>query len=119
MSGVKFLLDTNILIGLLSHHAQTLSLLTDKKVTISQCAYSAITRMELLSYPKITESEQAAIMLLLNRMEYLPITAAIEEQAISYRRQKKGKLPDAIIAATALQHQLELLTLDANLVNKG
>jgi hypothetical protein len=118
MNGVKFLLDTNILIGLFSHHAETLRLLTDKKVVISECGYSAISRMELLSYPKITESEQVAVMLFLNRMQYLPIPLAIEEQIVSYRRLKKGKLQDTIIKATAIQHQLELLTLDTGLVSK-
>lgn len=48
---------------------------------------------------------------------YLPITREIEDQAIALRRQRRIKLPDALIAATALHNGLELLTLDAGLLS--
>lgn len=46
MNGLKFLLDTNIVIGLLNRNETVISLLTIKQVAIMQCAFSAITRME-------------------------------------------------------------------------
>ena len=55
MSGVKYLLDTNIIIGLLQRDVVVLDILRDKQIQISECAYSAITRMELLSFPAIEE----------------------------------------------------------------
>ena len=118
MSGVKFLLDTNILIGLLSHNQTVTHLLATHRVNITECAYSAITRMELLSYHGLKEEDKKIIHHLLNRMQHFPINLDIEETTIAFRQRQKGKLPDAIIAATAIQHQLKLLTLDAALSNK-
>lgn len=51
MNGIKYLLDTNIIIGLYAHHPAVLDLLKTKQVKTHECAYSVITRMELLSYP--------------------------------------------------------------------
>ena len=118
MNGIKFLLDTNIVIGLLSRNEAVNQLLTARQVSIAQCAFSAVTRMELLSYHGLKESDKETIAQLLNRMHYLPITSAIEDATIAFRQKNKGKLPDAIIAATAAHHQLELLTLDTALANK-
>lgn len=110
MSGLRFLLNTNILIGLLSRNEAVKSLLTTKRVDVSQCAFSAIARMELLSYHGLKEAGKEIIVFVLNGMRYLPITATIEDATIEFRRKNKVKLPDAIIAATAVHHQLELLT---------
>jgi len=112
VSGIEYLLDTNIVIGLFKRHSETLALIRDRYVTIGRCAYSAITRMELLGYPGLTADDEATIQTLLARMVYLPVTLEIEDMAISIRRQRRIKLPDAIIAATAKVHRLELLTLD-------
>lgn len=115
MSGIKFLLDTNILIGLLNRTEAVLSLLTLKKVAITQCAFSAVTRMELLSYQGLKPEDRQTIEQILVRMNYLPITSDIEDATIYFRQKNKSKLPDAIIAATAQHHQLHLLTLDSGL----
>jgi len=118
MNGVKFLLDTNIIIGLYERHPDTLALLKVKQVTIKECAYSAITRIELLSYPALTAVDKQAIESLLNCMTYLAITSAIENETIAFRILHKTKLPDSIITATAKYHELELLTLDKKLAEK-
>ena len=118
MNGIKFLLDTNIIIGLLNHNEAVGQLLTAKQVTIKQCAFSAITRMELLSYQGLNEDDKKTIHQLLDSMHYIPITSFIEDATIYFRQKNKGKLPDAIIGATALYYQLELLTLDVNLASK-
>jgi predicted nucleic acid-binding protein len=118
MNGIKYLLDTNIIIGLYARNTAVLDLLKTKQVKTHECAYSAITRMELLSYPAITASDKRALESLLSRMTYLAITPDIENEAIQFRLNNKTKLPDAIIAATAKQHQLELLTLDKELAGK-
>lgn len=118
MSGVKYLLDTNIIIGLLNRHASALSLVAQYRFSWDECAISAITRMELLSYHSMTPQELTAIQQMLNRLSYLPIDAKVEAKTIEFRRAHRGKLPDAIVAATALSHQLKLLTLDSNLAGK-
>lgn len=118
MNGVKFLLDTNIMIGLLNRNESVTSLLASKQVAITQCAFSSITRMELLSYHALTPADRQAIDQLLGRMSHLPISLAIEDATIAFRQKHRSKLPDAIIAATAKHYQLELLTLDTALANK-
>jgi predicted nucleic acid-binding protein len=118
MNGIKYLLDTNIIIGLYQQNPAVLALLQSKKVKIIECAYSSITRMELLSYPAITQKEVNAIESLLVRMTYLAVTPDIENETIQFRLNNKTKLPDAILAATALHHQAELLMMDKQLANK-
>jgi len=110
VSGIEWLLDTNIVIGLLQRHSEALRLIHDRRVLTGRCAYSAVTRMELLSFPALTAEEEATIHTLLARMVYLSVTLEIEDVAIAIRRQHRIKLPDAIIAATAKVHRLELLT---------
>lgn len=116
MNGTNYLLDTNIIIGLYEHNPSILALLQTKQIKTNECAYSAITRIELLSYPALTPLDKQAIESLLKRMTYLAITSAIEDETIEFRRIQKTKLPDSIIAATAKHYQLELLTLDKQLV---
>jgi len=52
MNGLEFLLDTNILIGLLSRNEAVASLLTAREINITECAFSAITRMELSRFER-------------------------------------------------------------------
>jgi predicted nucleic acid-binding protein len=118
MNGVKFLLDTNVIIGMYHKSTEVKVLLHDRKVIISQCAYSAITRMELLGFPSITDIEQQAIKTLLNKMVRIAITEDIEATTITFKQRHRVKLPDAIIAATAITYNLELLTLDKDLSSK-
>jgi hypothetical protein len=118
MSGLNYLLDTNIIIGLYNRNAAILALLQDKFIRINQCAYSSITRMELLSYPDLTVSDKQSIESLLKNMTYLPISPEIEDETIKFRRTQLTKLPDSIIAATAKYYQLVLLTLDKKLASK-
>ena len=93
-------------------------LLKIKGVSIKNCAYSAVTRMELLSFPALTPTDKNSIESLLNNMVYLGITPEIENETIEFRQLHKAKLTDSIIAATAKHHQLELLTLDKKLAIK-
>ena len=72
--------------------------------------------MELLGYLGISVDEEKLIKDRLSKFNYLPITSEIEDMAITFRRTRKMKLPDAIIAATAKHHGLELLSLDKSLV---
>jgi predicted nucleic acid-binding protein len=65
MNGIKFLLDTNVIIGLYERNPDILELLKTKQVAINACAYSAVTRMELLSYPALTPIDKLAIESLL------------------------------------------------------
>lgn len=115
MSGTRFLLDTNIVIGLLKGELSVLSHLQQHGVSLQQSDYSFMTRIELLGYPGLTELEAERITAILGLMRYLPMTMTIEDKVIMIRRQQGLKIPDAIIAATAYIHSLTLITLDQRL----
>lgn len=114
----RFLLDTNVILGLLKGAAEIEQLEEMKNASSDECAYSAITRIELLGFPGLGADDDRTIRDLLDNFLYLPVTRQIEDIAIALRRQpKKVKLPDALILATANAHGLRLVTLDEDLGN--
>ena len=117
MSGIKFLLDTNFILGLLKSQSAVLAEISERKLSIAECGYSAVTRMELLGFPGISREEESLLRQKLERLSYLPLTRSVEDIVISLRQTRKIKLPDAIIAATALWAGVELLTLDKHLLS--
>ena len=116
MSGIKYLLDTNFILGLLKATPEVLAIVTERDLLASNCAYSAVTRMELLGYPNITSDEERLISDRLSKFTYLSISSEVEDLAIALRRTRKLKLPDALIVSTAIHYSLELLTLDQALL---
>ena len=112
----RLLLDTNVILGLLKGTAEIERLEEMKATSSDECAYSAITRIELLGFPGLGADDDKTIRDLLDNFLYLPVTRQIEDIAIVLRRQpKKVKLPDALILATANAHGLRLVTLDEDL----
>jgi predicted nucleic acid-binding protein len=79
-------------------------------------AISQITRMELLGFAGMNEADEQTLQNLLAAVHVVMLDAAVESQTIALRRQRKIKLPDAIIAATAISRGLKLLTLDKTLL---
>ncbi len=115
MTGIKFLLDTNIVIGLLKEYEPAIKLAEEVGVVLEESAVSQITRMELLGHPKITLDDERLIQLFLKECQVLLIDERIEVRATQLRRSGLLKLPDAIVAATAVVNDLRLLTLDKKL----
>ena len=70
-------------------------------------AYSLITRCELFAGQ---EREEDAVRALLTSLREIPIDRAIAERAGRLRRGSPMLTPDALIAATAIEHGLELVT---------
>ena len=116
MSGTEFLLDTNIVIGLLKGQAQAVALAERAGLALDRAAVSQITRMELLGFPKLTDAEDQDIRGLLALCQVRLLDEQVEAEAIRLRRSGGFKLPDAIIAATAICGNLRLLTLDEGMV---
>lgn len=115
MSGAKWLLDTNVVIGLLKKQSAAVTLAEAQHLVLSQTAVSQITRMELLGFPNLVREEETAILEFLQNCRIIFVDETVEQQAIRLRRSSQCKLQDAIIAATAQVHQLTLLTLDQRL----
>jgi predicted nucleic acid-binding protein len=68
--------------------------------------YSVITRAELFAGTAAT----GVVTQLLGPLRELPVDRAIAEAAGRVRREAGIRLPDALIAATALEHKLEVAT---------
>ena len=115
MDGVKWLLDTSLVIGLLNEDPAAVVIAKQHSLQIKQTAISQITRMELLGFPKITDTGAEQIQSFMGDCHVSLLDEAVEQQAIRLRRAGSLKLLDAIIAATAQVHQLTLLTLDKRL----
>lgn len=71
---------------------------------------SVISRIETLGYPKITVEEANALGAMLGTLPELALTEPVVVGAIALRQQRKMGLGDAIIAATALVHNVPLVT---------
>jgi len=112
VNGIDWLLDTNFILGLLKSNPETLSMISNQQIDTRRCGYSAITRMELLGFPGLTAEEEILISGKLACLQYLPLTKEIEDMVIGLRRSHRVKLPDAIIAASALTCSAQLLTHD-------
>ena len=110
MSGNNFVLDTNTVLYLLNGDETLAEFLFEKNLFIS-----IITEMELLSYKKITAKEQKQIQLFLSELRIINISETIKETAIAVRKKYGFKLPDSIIAATAITLSHPLLTADKQL----
>ncbi len=109
MSGINILADTNIIIYLLAGDQGLLKILEDKKISIS-----VITEIEVLSYPNLTREKELLVRELLSRIFIIPLTESVKEGSISIKKKYKVKLPDAIIAASAIQQNIPLLTADSD-----
>jgi predicted nucleic acid-binding protein len=113
MNRPKYVLDSNIFIcivkGLLGA-TPAVSLPMDGKIYIS-----IITRIEVLAYPKMTVAEEEKIRWLLRNMIVIPLNRKVEKNTIAFRVKTKLKLPDSIVAATAITLNATLLSNDNDL----
>jgi predicted nucleic acid-binding protein len=98
------LFDTNILIDYLSGIPQARLELE----RYPQRAISIITWMEVMA--GTTAKDEKPIRAFLLTFSILPVIAEVAERAFVLRRQRKIKLPDAIIQATAQEEDRLLIT---------
>jgi len=103
---IVFLIDTNIIIYYLEGEQAAVSFLTNNRGNL---AISSITWMETLAY-SFSEDEEPIVRAFLLEFRLIDISLPIMELSVSLRRKKKMKLPDAIIAASAVHHDLTLVT---------
>jgi predicted nucleic acid-binding protein len=73
-------------------------------------AVSAISYVEVLGYHKLTEQERLLLEGFFAAAPQLVLSQAVLEQAVKLRQLRKMTLGDALIAGTALAHQLTLVT---------
>ena len=71
---------------------------------------SAVSHIEVLGYHQLTAEELKYFMRFFNAAMIIPVEDRIVATAIQLRQQQKMSLGDSIIAATALEHDLQLIT---------
>ncbi len=73
-------------------------------------AISQATRIEVLGWHRLTLQDKTDLEAFLAAGSMLSITDAVADQAVIMRQGRKMSLGDSIIAATALERDLELVT---------
>jgi hypothetical protein len=107
MNGDKFVVDTNIILYILSGDK-----IISKYLYRQNLYTSIICEIELLSFPDLDSKNEEQIKSFLREFRIISIDESIKEHAISLRKTYSLKLPDSIIAATAISLDLPLITSD-------
>ncbi len=106
---MAYLFDSNVFIfqlnGVLGETGQVLL----RAGLLEGGAYSVISRIEVLGYPQ-SAAELALAEELFERLNPIAVDDAVIAQTIRLRQMRKIKIPDAIIAASALIQGLPLVT---------
>lgn len=105
LAAMSQLFDTNILID----HLNGITKATREIKRSGDPAISMITWIEVMT-GAVSEDEETVLRSFLSNFSCLPVTDAVAERAALNRRQKKIKLPDAIILATAEVANRHLVT---------
>jgi predicted nucleic acid-binding protein len=101
--------DSNILIYHLND-ALPPSVLTHVESWITEGAVTSVmSRIEVLGYPQTADQLQQAIRLLIYDEE-IPLYKPIVQRTIMLRQQYRIRLPDTLIAATALDCDFSVVT---------
>jgi predicted nucleic acid-binding protein len=74
---------------------------------------SAIVRAEVLAWPSHTATSLATALALLDACQLVAVNAVVADEGARIRRETGMKLPDALIAATALLQSAALVTANA------
>lgn len=100
------LLDSNVII----YSAQPENGFLRQLIAERAPAVSAVSYVEVLGYHRITETELRYFKAFFAEARVLPLAQAVLETAVRLRQTKKIKLGDSLVAATALLHDLTLIT---------
>ncbi|MEA5577963.1 type II toxin-antitoxin system VapC family toxin [Anabaena sp. UHCC 0451] len=107
---MRYLYDTNIFIYYLGDDITVNSWFTEEFLNLHEILVSPIICIELLSFAGLSKEEEQSIEDLLSQFNTVPLLREIENQTIQIKRQYKIKLPDAIIATTAINQDAFLVT---------
>jgi tRNA(fMet)-specific endonuclease VapC len=111
MSGNKILLDTNAVGAYLDDEKFAKNYLKSNQAI----GISVITQIEFLSNPELTTKNKFLFDDFSELVEIYPVTKdnkILVLQTVAIRKKYKLKLPDAIIAATAIVNNATLLSAD-------
>jgi predicted nucleic acid-binding protein len=119
MSGRNYLLDTNARIALLAGNKSIEKML----LNADWVGVSVISVIKFFSFPKLSFNNRLLFITFLERVEVLNLSAeniGFLEELGGFKVDHNLKLPDAVIAAYAIQNQAILISNDTDFdkVNK-
>ena len=88
----------------------------DGAIPEGQLGFSVIIEIELLSFPELTTDDEQLIRQSLKALARIPLDGAVSKQAVVLRRRFRLRVPDAIVAASALVLDAGLVTNDRQLL---
>lgn len=103
---MMMLLDSNIII----YAAQTENAWLREFITEHEPAVSSLSYVETLGFHRLTEVEKRFLEEFFSVSLVIPISQPVLDQAVVLRQIRRMSLGDAIIAGTALMHNLKLVT---------
>jgi predicted nucleic acid-binding protein len=107
MNGDRIAIDTSVIINLFNGVKGVRELIEGRELFVS-----IISEIEVLSFPKLTAQDAVLLKAFLSECYIVDIEPSIKEITIDLRSKFKVKLPDAVIAATAIYYDLPLFTMD-------
>ncbi|MGB4958745.1 MAG: PIN domain-containing protein [Saprospiraceae bacterium] len=109
--GLKVLLDTNAIIALLRGKYNVIELINKA----DHISISVISKLEFLAFEGLTEKDKTVFLKFCERIHIYELSSNDDELLnliITIKKKYKLKLPDAIIAATAIIYDATLITID-------
>jgi predicted nucleic acid-binding protein len=103
---LEMLLDSNIVIYAVQPRFVSLQQFLAARPSV----VSAITKVEVLGFHRITPEDKASFEAFFSATRVLPVDSGIVARAVVLRQVRKMSLGDAIVAATAIEHDLTVVT---------
>lgn len=109
MERPQYLIDTNAVIDFLGAKLPAKGTMFMNAILDAVPNLSIITKIELLGYP-VQDEHYQTLLNFINDSIVIALNNEIADACIEIRKASKTKLPDSIIAATALVNHLALIT---------
>jgi hypothetical protein len=116
MSGERYLLDTNAIVCLLRGDQA----LHQRLQQAEWVGISILSQIEFLAFPNLSANDRGIFQRFADSVDVVGLDRAersLIDRVVSLRAQYRLKLPDAIIAATAIERGATLITDDRQLRN--
>lgn len=114
MNGKRLLLDANAIVALLQGNEELLKLTSE----VEWIGISIISEMEFLCFSGLTQSDRDLFAKFIGRIEVVGLHSGepqLIDRAVEIRRSFRIRLPDAVVAASALTRNAALVTADRQL----
>jgi predicted nucleic acid-binding protein len=115
MNGKFYFLDTNAIIQLLKGNQNLIEMLQEAEFI----ACSVISKFEYLSFPNISENDIELFNTFANKIEIMDLPSSnneLDQYILDIRKDKKLKLPDAIIVGCSMYKNCTLITADKKIL---